>query len=141
MILLAHALGEGCNREGDMDRFGSAKNRMNISPDLPNRPGQRPITIRGPLHVQCSDNGDDRALRHLVDEVIEWPGIKASSLPISSAYLVSLQVGEEVAARDPSAFITGREFGRVLFGAPTIYLALPLSFAHWVIVRGWAEPT
>jgi len=26
-------------------------------PDLPNRRGKRPITIRGPLHVQCGGHG------------------------------------------------------------------------------------
>jgi hypothetical protein len=35
---------------------------------------------------------------------------------------------------------SGREFARVLLGAPTIHLALPLVCAHWAIVRGWAEP-
>jgi hypothetical protein len=28
----------------------------------------------------------------------------------------------------------------VLWGAPTIILALPLACAHWAIVKGWAEP-
>jgi hypothetical protein len=42
----------------------------------------------------------------------------------------------EVATDDPSVFI----IGRVLFGAPTIYLTLPLTCAHWAIIRGWAEP-
>jgi Family of unknown function (DUF5519) len=123
-----------------MDRFGSAKNLITLSASLPHRRGKRPVTIRGPLHVQCSDYGDDRALRHLVDEVIAWPDIEAGSLPVGSADLVSLHVGENVATGDPSAFITGREFGRVLFGAPTIYLTLPSSCADWAIVRGWAEP-
>ena len=50
------------------------------------------------------------------------------------------EMGEEVATDDPAVFITGREFGRVLFGAPTIYLTLPLSCAHWAMIRGWAEP-
>jgi hypothetical protein len=36
--------------------------------------------------------------------------------------------------------MSAREFARVLLGAPTIYLALPLVCAHWAIVRGWAEP-
>ena len=45
-----------------------------------------------------------------------------------------------VATDEPSAFLSAREFGRVLLGAPTIYLALPLVCAHWAIVRGWAEP-
>ena len=123
-----------------MHRDKSAKTIIPISPVFPTRRGKRPITISGPLHVQCGDNGDDRELRHLVDEVIAWPHIEAGPLPVGSADLVSLQVGEEVATSDPSVFITGREFGRVLFGAPTIYLALPLSCAHWAIIRGWAEP-
>ncbi|SRR5260370_915427 len=122
-----------------MDTFASIKN-VTISASLPNRQGKRPITIRGPLHVQCGDNFDDRKLRHLVKEVIAWPRVEAGPLPVSSAELVSLQVAQDVATDDPSVFITGREFGRVLFGAPTIYLTLPLSFAHWAIVRGWAEP-
>jgi hypothetical protein len=123
-----------------MDRFGSANNLITISPSLPNRRGKRPVTIRGPLHVQCGDYGDGIALRHLVDEVIAWPDIEAGPLPVGSADLISLQVGEDVANGDSSVFITEREFGRVLFGAPTIYLALPLSCAHWAIIRGWAEP-
>jgi hypothetical protein len=124
-----------------MDRFGSVKNLVEISSSLPNRRGKRPITIRGPLHVQCGDHGDDQKLRHLVDEVMLWPHVEAAgSLPAGSSDLVSLQVDEEVATDDPSVFITGREFGRVLLGAPTIYLTLPLSCAHWAIIRGWAEP-
>ena len=94
-------------------------------PDLPNRRGKRPITIRGPLHVECSGHGDEGFLRQVVQQVIA---------------LVSLKSAEDFATHDPSLFITGREFGRILFGAPTIYLALPLTSAHWAIVRGWAEP-
>jgi hypothetical protein len=107
---------------------------------LPTRRGRRPTTIRGPLHVQCSDNGDDRLLRELVGEVAAWPGVEASPSPVGSGALVSLRVNEGQATDDRSIFITGTEFGRVLFGAPTIYLTLPLSCAHWTIVRGWAEP-
>ena len=123
-----------------MNRSGSANNLIIISPSLPHRRGKRPVTIRGPLHVQCGDHGDDRKLRQLIEEVIGWPHIEADPLPVGSADLLSLKVGGEVATADPSAFITGREFGRVLFGAPTIYLTLPLSCAHWAIIRGWAEP-
>ena len=123
-----------------MDQFGSAQNVISISPSLPNRRGKRPVTLRGPLHVQCGDHGDERALHHLVDEVTAWPNVEAGPWPVGSADLVSLQVGADVATGDPSVFITGREFGRVLFGAPTIYLTLPLSCAHWAMVRGWAEP-
>jgi hypothetical protein len=110
------------------------------SQNLPTRKGRRPATIRGPLHVQCSNHGDYRLLRQLVEEVAAWPGIEPSPLPVASANLVSIRVTEDVANNDLSVFITGREFGRVLFGSPTIYLSLPLSCAHWTIVRGWAEP-
>jgi hypothetical protein len=123
-----------------MNRFENARNLIPISPDLPNRRGKRPLTIGRPLHVQCGDHGDVRALRDLVDEVMAWPDIETGPLPVGSEDLISLQLAQDVATEDPSVFITGREFGRVLFGAPTIYLTLPLVSAHWAIVRGWAEP-
>jgi hypothetical protein len=123
-----------------MDRFECTGKLINIARSLPNRRGKRPVTIVSPFHVQCCDHGDDRALRDLVDEVIAWPDIEAGPLPVSSGALISFQVGEEVATGAPSVFITGSEFGRVLFGAPTIYLSLPLICAHWAVVRGWAQP-
>jgi hypothetical protein len=123
-----------------MDRFENARNLITISPGLPNRRGKRPLTIGRPLHVQCDDHGDVGALRGLVAEVSAWPHIETGSLLTGSEDLISLQVTQNVATEDPSVFITGREFGRVLFSAPTIYLTLPLISAHWAIVRGWAEP-
>src|SRR5208337_2856288 len=107
---------------------------------LPIRKGKRPVTVRGPLHVQCSDNSDNMLLRELVEEVTGWPGIEASPLPVGGGGLVSFRIDEGLASDDLSNFINGTEFARVLFGAPTIYLTLPLSYAHWAIVRGWAEP-
>jgi hypothetical protein len=64
-----------------------------------------------------------------VDEVIAWPDIEAAPLPFGSGTLISFQVGEEVTTGDPFIFITGREFGRVFFAAPPIYLTLPLICA------------
>jgi hypothetical protein len=61
-------------------------------------------------------------------------------LPAGGGGLVSFRVYEGLASDDLSNFINGTEFARILFGAPTIYLTLPLSCAHWTIVRGWAEP-
>ena len=87
-----------------MDKFGSAPNLISISPSLPKRRGKRPATIRGPLHVQCLDHGDDRALHHLIDKVTAWPNVEAGPLPVGSADLVSFQVGEDVATDDPSVF-------------------------------------
>src|SRR6476646_5027823 len=123
-----------------MDRIGRAKNLVDNPLSLPIRRGKRPITIRGPLHVQCNDNRDDRPLRRLVEEVIAWPDIEAGPLPVGSEEFTSLKISEGMATAEPSVFIAGREFARVLFGAPTIYLTLPLSCAHWAIIRGWAEP-
>ena len=51
-------------------------------PDLPTRMGKRPITIRGPLHVQCGGHSDEGVLHQLVQQVIAWPGIEAGPLPI-----------------------------------------------------------
>jgi hypothetical protein len=126
--------------KSSMIPFGTPDSLIHNPASLPMRRGQRPCTIRGPLHVQISDNADDSVLRQLLHEVIAWPDIEARPLPVGTAYLLSLNLAEEVATDDPCAFIAGREFGRALFGAPTIYLSLPLSYAHWAIVRGWAEP-
>jgi hypothetical protein len=123
-----------------MNPFGTPDSLILNPASLSMRRGQRPGTIRGPLHIQFGDNADDSVLRQLLHEVITWPDIEARPLPVGSAHLLSLDLAEEVATDDPDSFIAGREFGRVLFGAPTIYLSLPLSYAHWAIVRGWAEP-
>ena len=40
---------------------------------------------------------------------------------------------------DRRRFLGEREFARVLQGALTIYLVLPLVYARWAIVKGWAE--
>jgi hypothetical protein len=123
-----------------MNRLRILGNLPDHRASLPIRKGKRPITIRGHLHVQCSDNNDARLLRELVEEVSAWPGIEARPSPVGSGELVSLQIDECLASDDSSNFIIGKEFARVLFGAPSIYLTLPLSCAHWAIVRGWAEP-
>ena len=107
---------------------------------LPIRKGKRPITVRGPLHVQCSDNHDEALLFGLVEEVVAWSGVEASPWPVGSSELLSLRIAEDIANNDSANFISGNEFARVFFGAPSIYLTLPLSCAHWAIVRGWAEP-
>jgi len=123
-----------------MKSLGIEGNIHNHLASLPIRKGKRPITVRGPLHVQCSDNTDETLLAGLVEEVVAWPDVEASPWPVGSAELVSLRISEDVANDDSANFISGNEFARVLFGAPSIYLALPLSCAHWAIVRGWAEP-
>ena len=60
--------------------------------------------------------------------------------PVSPPDTIRIRLKEAAVTDDSSAFIGVREFARVLLGAPTIYLALPLVCAHWAIVRGWAEP-
>src|SRR5260370_40067299 len=95
-----------------MDSFRGAKSLDTISPSLPKRRGKRPITIRGPLHVQCGDYGDDKELRHLVDEGIAWPHIEAGPLPVGRAELVSLQVGEWGGTGAPAVLVNARELRR-----------------------------
>jgi hypothetical protein len=107
---------------------------------LPARTGQRPKTIRGPLHIQCGGHGDLKYLNQLVEEVLTWPYIESVQLFVSRSNTIPIRLTELAASSDPSAFITDREFARILLGAPTIYLVLPLPCAHRAIVRGWAEP-
>ena len=109
------------------------------SDGLPQRRGAKPRTLRGPLHIQCNGHGDPRYLNQLVDEVLTWPHIE--SAPSGDRQkTVPIRLNGIAAAGDPSAFISGREFARVLLKAPTIYLALPFEAAHWAVFRGWTEP-
>ena len=108
--------------------------------DLPHRKGSRPTTLRGPLHIQCNGLGNRQYLDELTAAVLSWPYVERNpSLPAPPNTL-PIRLHETVARNDFDAFISPREFARVLLGAPTIYLALPLVCAHWAIVRGWAEP-
>ena len=111
-----------------------------ISDGIPARKGQRPQTIRGPLHIQCNGYGDSIYLSQLVDEVLTWPHVESTPTSVSRPDTIPIRLSEIASTNQPSVFITAREFGRVLLGAPTIYLALPLVCAHWAIVRGWTEP-
>jgi hypothetical protein len=110
------------------------------SADLPPRKGKRPQTIRGPLHIQCNGYGDPKYVNQLVEQVLTWPHVESSPPPVSPPDTIRVRLAEMVATDEPSAFLSAREFGRVLLGAPTIYLTLPLVCAHWAIVHGWAEP-
>src|ERR1700730_717360 len=110
------------------------------SAGLPARKGRRPQTFRGPLHIQCDGYGDSRYVNQLVDQVLTWPQIESIPTPVSAPDTISIRLAEMEPTEESSAFLTAREFGRVLLRVPTIYLALPLVSAHWAIVRGWAEP-
>ena len=107
---------------------------------LPVRKGARPKTIIGPLHIQCNGHGDPKYLKQLVDDVLTWPHIEYTPPMASPPDTIFIRLEEAATSSDSSAFISAREFARVLLGAPTIYLALPLLSAHWAILRGWAEP-
>jgi len=108
--------------------------------DLPVRKTSRPKTLRGPLHIQCSGHGNRKYIDQLVRDVLSWPHVEALSDVSSHPTAISIRFEENAATLDSATFISAREFARVLLGAPTIYLALPLVCAHWAIVRGWAEP-
>jgi len=107
---------------------------------LPVRKGARPKTIIGPLHIQCNGHGDPKYLKQLVDDVLTWPYVEHTPRTASPSDTIFIRLEEVATSSDSSAFISAREFARVLLGSPTIYLALPLVSAHWAILRGWAEP-
>ena len=96
-----------------------AGNPLTHLASLPLRNGKRPITVRGPLHVQCSENSNEMLLGELVDEVAAWTGVQAAPLPDGSGGLVSLGITEDLASSDSANFISENEFAKVLFGAPT----------------------
>jgi hypothetical protein len=107
---------------------------------LPARKGPRPKTIAGPLHIQCNGHGDPKYLNRLLNDVLSWPYVEPLAHPANGSGTIPIRLTEVAGGGDSSAFISAREFARVLWGAPTIILALPLVCAHWAIVKGWAEP-
>jgi hypothetical protein len=110
------------------------------SGSLPARKGPRPKTIAGPLHIQCNGHGDRKYLDRLLNDVLRWPYVEPIAHPGNGSGTIPIRLAEVALGGDSSAFISAREFARVLLGAPTIILALPLVCAHWAIVKGWAEP-
>jgi len=128
------------NNTGIKPSSANGKAESFASNAIPVRKGARPKTIMGPLHIQCNGHGDPKYLKQLVDDVLTWPHIEPRPSFVSPPSTIPIRLQEVAASSDSSAFISAREFGRVLLGAPTIYLALPLVSAHWAIVRGWAEP-
>ena len=127
-------------KEKRMLRLQSIEKTPVSSSALPRRSGLRPKTIRGPLHVQCTGHGDPNLLYHIIQEVLDWPQIESTAPFVDYLDTVSIRLRETACTDNASAFISGREFARVLLEAPTIYHALLLVCAHWAIVRGWAEP-
>jgi hypothetical protein len=124
----------------EMMQRNDVKSAQMGSDGLPTRRGRRPKTLRGPLHIQCNGHGELKYLNQLVDEVLTWPYIESAETFVSRSNTIPIRLMEMAASSDPSAFIADREFARILLGAPTIYLVLPLLCAHRAIVRGWAEP-
>jgi acyl-CoA synthetase (AMP-forming)/AMP-acid ligase II len=115
-----------------------ANERSIESADFPARKEPRPQIIPGPLHIQCNGYGDSGYIKQLVDQVLTWPHIEPSPTSVSPPDTIRIRLAD-IATDKPSAFLTPREFGRVLVRVPTIYLALPLVCAHWAIVSGWTD--
>jgi hypothetical protein len=113
---------------------------VNGSEALPIRKGIRPNMICEPAHIQLDGRGNPKYLHHLVDEVRGWPYVQLYPPFAGNPDTFSFRLEEMSIAADSSAFITDREFARVLMATPTIYVTLPLVCAHWAIVRRWAEP-
>src|ERR1700738_2933985 len=127
------------NNLGIMPKSKNRAVRSFASNALPVRKGARPKTIIGPLHIQCNGHGDPKYLKQLVDDVLTWPHIEYTPPMASPPDTIFIRLEEMATSSDSSAFISAREFARVLLGAATIYLALPLASARRAIVRGWAE--
>jgi hypothetical protein len=89
--------------------------------------------------MQLRDHGDAKYLNRLIRAVVSWPYIEEPRPYGGFRDSISLRLSEKAATENAAAFITCREFARILFGARTVYLALPLVDATWAIVRGWAE--
>jgi hypothetical protein len=128
------------NNRGIMPRSENRTAGPFASNALPARKGLRPKTIIAPLHIQCNGHGDPKYLKQLVDDVLAWPYIESTPSLVRPPDTIPIRLEEKATTSDSSAFISAREFARVLLGAPTICMALPLECAHWAIVRGWAEP-
>lgn len=94
----------------------------------------------GPLHIQYNEHGDPKYLERLADQVLNWPHVETAQPQVDRPTTIFVRLKESATSEEPAAFITDREFGRILLAAPTIYLALPIMCAHWAIVRRWAEP-
>jgi hypothetical protein len=94
--------------------------------DLPVRKTSRPKTLRGPLHIQCSGHGNRKYIDQLVRDVLSWPHVETLSDVSNPPTAIPIRFEENAATLDSATFISAREFARVLLGAPTIYLALPL---------------
>jgi hypothetical protein len=95
--------------------------------DLPSRKGPRPATLRGPLHIQCNGYGDPQHLGKLTSAVLSWPHVETNLSDDNSSNTIPFRLQETATGYNFAAFISPREFARVLLGAPTIYLALPLD--------------
>jgi hypothetical protein len=117
-----------------VERKNAEKGRLTTtrlaSRGLPVRKGARPRTISGALHVQCSGHGDPKYLKQLLNDILSWPYVEPTTTSANQLDRVPIRL-QGIAATDvSSAFISGREFARVLLAAPMIILVLPLVCAH-----------
>jgi hypothetical protein len=94
----------------------------------------------GPLHIQYNEHGNRKYLERLVDRVLNWAHVEPVQTTVDRPSTIFVRLEESAIGSDSAAFITDREFGRILLAAPTIYLALPVIYAHRAVVRRWAEP-
>lgn len=86
-----------------MSMLGNSKDLLTGTSILPIRKGKGSARIRGPLHIQYTDHGDDGLLRQLVEEVVAWPGIGLNPLPAASADLVSMRDQEQFMQKEGRA--------------------------------------
>ena len=82
------------------------KSRLTRFDCIPTRNGKRPSTICGPLHIQCSGNGDTKYVRGLITEVLTWPRVESTPPVVTSPDLISIHLkqaqGESVEKKQPT---------------------------------------
>ena len=104
--------------------------------DLPRRNGLRPATFRRPLHIQCNGYGDPHHLDELTAAICSWPYVERNPPLSSPSNTLHIRLEETAAGNDFAAFITPREFARVLLGNVCMESSLITRAAK---VRAWVN--
>lgn len=114
-------------------------NRNQGTSDLPQRPGQRPLTTTTNPHVQLNQQpSDGLPRRKVIDSLSELPVAWADSV-ISVPGSQALTLPRDAALGPREAFLIDAEFAH-LHPAPdySLHLVLPPAAAEVAIQAGWA---
>lgn len=107
---------------------------------LPRRAGDRPVTRPNP-HSQINQRPRWAAVERVFSAAAALPWVVSDTAMCGSVGTLALRVESHVAARDDTAFLTGREFAH-FHPLPdgSLHLTLPPGVREEAIATGWAEP-